>query len=70
MTAQITSEQYRPTLVSAKKLALHFDPPLSIRFIRKLQATNAIPSYRMGLGRGRVLFDPVEVMASLKGGQK
>ena len=70
MSTQITSFEYRPRLVAASKLALCFDPPLSIGFIRKLQRTRAIPFYRMGAGRGRVLFDPNEVMASLKGGQK
>ena len=48
--------------VGAARLAILFDPPLSIGFIRKLQNEGMIPSVRLGR---RVLFDPKDVFESI-----
>lgn len=61
------TETHSRVLVSAQRLAGYFDPALSIGFIRKLQRTRAIPFHRLGR---RVLFDPAEVMAAMKGGAR
>jgi hypothetical protein len=49
--------------VSAEKFAALFDPPLSIGFIRKLQAQRAIPFIRLGR---RVLFSPKAAREALE----
>ena len=49
-------------LVSAERLSCLFDPPLSVRTIRKWQKGRIIPFYKVG---ARVLFDPNRVREHL-----
>jgi hypothetical protein len=50
-------------LVSAEKLRMYFDPPLSLRTIRTWQAARVIPYIRIGR---RIFFDPVRVLDHLR----
>ncbi len=57
-TAQPTAEY-----VSAERLGLMFDPPLSIATIRRFQTRRVIPFVRLGR---RVLFSPAAVRRALE----
>jgi len=52
-----------PEYVSAERLAVMFDPPLSIGFIRSLQKRRVIPATFLGR---RVLFSPAKVRGVLE----
>lgn len=56
-------ESPKPLLVSAKKLTEYFDPPPSLKTVRKWTKGRQIPFLKVG---GRYLYSPEKVVAYLE----